>query len=425
MLKLNETLKSYRILASNFTSLTLLQISNYLFPLILLPYLVRVLGIEKYGLINFAFAFNAYFITLTDYGFNLSGTKYISIYRKDSSKLSSAFSSIIFIKFLLFIVSIIVLLTVVFTFERFSNEWEVFIAGSGFVLGNILFPLWFYQGTEKMKYILFIQISFKLCFLVSVFILITTKNDYILYVILLSSTQILIGFVGLLVAYIKFKVKFLLPNTESIKYHFKEGWNLFLSTVSINVYTASNTFILGLFASDSVVGHFAAADKIRLAAQGVIATVSQTVYPYLNNLLKKSFEAFSAFVKKVLVLQAVLGLLISLFLFLFSESIVEIVLGSNFTDSVLILQLLSPLLLLISLSNEFGIQIMLPMGVDKPFVKILLSAALVHIIVLFLLIPNFLAVGTSVSMLVTETFVTVMMFIFVYRKSQVLSYRNV
>jgi PST family polysaccharide transporter len=140
--ELKEKLKPYRILLSNFTSLSVLQFSNIIFPLILLPYLVRVLGVEKYGLISFAIAFNAYFITLCDYGFNLSGTKYIAVNRNDLFKLSSAFSSIILLKFLLFLLSLIVLLAIVFTFDRFSNEWEVFVFGSGLILGNVLFPFY-------------------------------------------------------------------------------------------------------------------------------------------------------------------------------------------------------------------------------------------------------------------------------------------
>jgi O-antigen/teichoic acid export membrane protein len=64
---LKKIFRPYKVLASNFTSLTILQISNYLFPIILLPYLVRVLGVEKYGLISFAIAFHAYFITLCEY----------------------------------------------------------------------------------------------------------------------------------------------------------------------------------------------------------------------------------------------------------------------------------------------------------------------------------------------------------------------
>ena len=105
MLNLPEKLKLNRILIQNFTSLSILQIANYLFPLIVLPYVVRILGPAKYGLINFAAAFIAYFSLMCDYGFSLSGTKEISIIRDDKEKLSRTFSTIITIKLLLSVVS--------------------------------------------------------------------------------------------------------------------------------------------------------------------------------------------------------------------------------------------------------------------------------------------------------------------------------
>ena len=425
MLKLKENFKTYRVLASNFTSLSILQISNYLFPLILLPYLVRILGAEKYGLISFAIAFNAYFTTLCDYGFNLSGTKFISVNRDSIEKLSTAFSAIILIKFLLFILSFIILLAVVFSFDRFTNEWQVYILCAGFVLGNVFFPVWFFQGIEKMKYISFIQILIRFFFTVSVFLFVLSENDYLLYVLLLSLSQILIGCVGLFTALIKFRITLRIPKLESVKFHLKDGWNIFLSMISINVYTTSNTFILGLFAPDLVVGYFAAADKLRLAFQGIISVISQTVYPHGNNLLRDSFEKFSGFIKKLLTVQTVIGFFLSIALFFLSEFLVQLILGSSFYDSILILKILSPLPFLIALSNVFGIQIMLSLGFDKQFNKILFVAAVIHIIILFLLIPDFFAIGTAVSMGITEGFVTLAMFILVFRKTKVFKAKNV
>ena len=134
---------------------------------------------------------------------------------------------------------------------------------------------------------------------------------------------------GLLIALNKFQIKYIFPKKELLKLQIKNGWNLFLSTVWINLYTTSNVFILGLFAPANVVGYFAAADKIRMAFQGILSPMSQSVFPYVNNLLSESYERFISFNKKLFKIALTVGTIISITLFLFAEPLVNIILGQG------------------------------------------------------------------------------------------------
>jgi len=413
LLNLPEKLKPYRILIQNFTSLSILQIANYLFPLIVLPYVVRVLGPAKYGLINFAAAFIAYFNLISDYGFSLSGTKEISLIRDDKDKLSKTFSTILTIKLLLSIVSFLIFIIIVYFIPFFKNNWEVYVLSYGFVIGGVLFPSWFYQGMEQMKYITIIQVVIRSIVTVLIFLLIKEESDYLLLVLLNSIAQIMIGMLGLIIAKVKFKIKFNLPSFEEIKIQLKSGWHIFQSMIAINVYTTSSTFILGLFASEVIVGYYAAADKIRMAFQGAISVLSQTAFPYVNSLLTESYNKFMLFIKKLFIIETCIGIIMSLLLFIFSDSIIKVFLGNEFLYSINILKILSPLPFIISISTIFGIQIMIPLGNEKSFKKIISLAAFIHIILLAVLIPKLNAIGTSIAVVVTESLISFSMLLFV------------
>lgn len=416
MSRLFEKLFPYKNLLKNFTSLSILQLSNYLFPLFILPYVVRVLGPDKYGLVQFAAAFNSYFLILCDYGFGLTGARMISQNRNDHQNLSRIFTSIVIIRLLLFVLSFMLITVVVFSFERFILEWQVFLLSSGIVFGSTLFPLWFFQGLEQMKYITILQIAIRIVSIIFIFILIQSSADYIIFVLINSSTQIVIGIAGVIIAVTKFKIIIYFPRINQIVRILKEGWNIFLSSIWINLYTTSNTFILGLLTNDSIVGYYAAADKLRIAFQGVHSTLSLSVFPFVNQLVKESYEKFINFNRMLIKLGGLGGFIVSLVLFIFAYDITDLVLGQNFSPSGDLLRIISLLPLIISLSNVFGIQTMLPLGYDKSFNKIIVIAAIIHLPMLFILTTYFMATGVAYSVVLTETIVTVGMFVFLKTK---------
>ncbi|HEX7356564.1 MAG TPA: flippase [Ignavibacteriaceae bacterium] len=417
MKRIFQIIESNKVLFKNFTSLSILQFANYIFPLITLPYLVRVLGPEKYGLINFAAAFTAYFSIITDYGFNLSATQEISVNRNDRQKVSEIFSSVFTLKIFFYVFSTIVFGAIVFIVPQFHKNLILFCVTFLSVLGTSLFPLWFYQGIEKMNYILIISVSVRLIVTMLIFVLIQNENDFIKLAGLNTSAQFVIGIVGLFIAINKFKVDYIFPTKSLLLQHIKNGWNLFLSTIWINLYTTSNVFILGLFAPANIVGYYAAADKIRLAFQGILSPMSQSVFPYVNKLLSESYDRFINFNKELFKIASMVGIIISIILFLLAEPIVNLVLGKDYQSSILVLKIIAWLPFVIFLSNVLGIQTMLPLNKHKSFSVILFLAAVINLSMAFILVPNYFEIGTTVAVLITEIFVTAAFYIFIRKNS--------
>lgn len=200
-----------RKIIENFFSLSFLQVANYILPLITLPYLVRVLGPEKFGLTAFAQAFMLYFIFLTDFGFNLSATREISIHREDNKRVSEIFISVFIIKALLFLVSLLIILFLIFFVNKFIEEQLFFFLSFLVVIGWILFPQWFFQGVEKMKFIAIVNFISKLIFTITVFIFIREVNDYIILPILNFVGVFVSGIISLIIVFKTYKIILKLP----------------------------------------------------------------------------------------------------------------------------------------------------------------------------------------------------------------------
>ena len=403
-------------LTENFLSLSALQVVNYLLPLITLPYLVRVLGPEKFGLVAFAQAFIMYFVILTDYGFNLSATREVSINREKEGRVAEIFSSVMVVKFLLGTLSLLFLILILIFIPKFRDDWLVYVFTSGIVLGNILFPVWFFQGMERMKYITILNIVAKVIFTACIFIFIRKTEDY-LYVPLINSMGFLVaGGLSLRIVSKNFGIKFILPSFEAIKHQLKEGWHIFISTAAISLYTISNTFILGLFTNNTIVGYYSAAEKIVRAVQGLLTPVSQTIYPYISKLASESKERALNFIRRLVKLVGAGTFILSLLLFILAAPIVNIVLGKQYQPSIIVLQILAFLPFIIGLSNIFGIQTMLTFNLKRAFSKILISAGLLNITLALILAPLYQHIGVSIAVLTTEIFVTLSMFIYLEKR---------
>ncbi len=267
-------------LFSNFFSLSLLQAANYIFPLLTLPYLVRVLGVENFGLLAFATALITYFSIITDYGFNLTATREISIHRENKQKVIEIFSSVMTIKVLLMFLSFFLLTILVFSFEKFSKDWEIYFLTFATILGQILFPVWLFQGMERMKYITYLNVLSRLIFTVAIFIFVQEQNDYYMVPLLTSLGSLVAGIWSLVLVKREFGVIFVFQKIEVIKHYLVDGWHVFISRIYVSLYTTTNVLLLGLFTNHTIVGYYSIAEKTVNAIGSFFIPLDQTLYPY-------------------------------------------------------------------------------------------------------------------------------------------------
>lgn len=409
--------KEYKKILSNMVSLTGLQFASYILPLITLPYLTLVLGPDKFGLTQYAISLITYFQYLTDYGFNLSATRELAICRNDTTKVSTIFSSVMFIKLSLCMLSFIILFAITTLVPKFSQDSIVYLLTFGMVIGYMLFPTWLFQGMEYMEYTSILNIIGKVIFTVLIFLCIHQTSDYILVPIINSIGYIVVGILGLYIAFTRFNIKLQIPTLKDIKYHLKEGWYVFVSTIAINMYTTTNTFLLGLLTNNTLVGYYSIAEKIIVAINGLISPISQALYPFISRTVEIEDETKSIpFIRKITKIMALIGIILSVGLFLFAKPVILLLFGQTYAKSVPILQILSILPFVISLSTVFGIETMLTFNYKKAFMSIVMIGGILDIILGIILITLMKEIGIAISFVITETFITTAMFIFLQKK---------
>ena len=408
--------KEYKTILENMLSLTGLQFASYILPLITLPYLTWILGPELFGLTQYAISLITYFQFFTDYGFNLSATRELAIVKDDNDKVSRIFNSVMFIKIILCILSFLITILLITFVGKFNKDAIVYLLTFGMVIGYILFPTWLFQGMEYMKYTSILNIIGKVIFTVLIFLLIHKSSDYILVPVINSLGLIVVGIAGLYIAITRFNIKLSIPTKEDVKYHLKEGWHVFISTIAINMYTTTNTFLLGLFTNNTLVGYYSISEKIILAVNGLLNPISQALYPFISRSVNNDKKTSVVFIRKLSKIMAVVGLILSIGLLVFSKTIILTLFGPSYASSVIILQIMSIIPLAVSLSTIFGIQTMLTFNYKKAFTTIVMLGGILDIILGIVLIYLLKEVGIAISFTITEIFITIAMFIFLQNK---------
>jgi len=404
-----------KTLFENFIFLFILYGANYLLPLITLPYLVKVLGVKNFGLIVFAQSFMQYFTILTDYGFNLSATKEISVNRDNTQKISEIFNSVLLIKLFFVLLSFIIMNIIVFSFEKFHKNWLVYYLFFGTVVGQALFPTWFFQGIEKMKYITFFNLIAKVCFVVLVFIFIQKSSDYILVPFFYSLSYLVAAIIALIVLFKNFKVKIFFPKKEEIFYHLKTGGFIFLSRISISFYTISNVFFLGLLTNTTWVSYYSIAERIIGIVKNFNNILLQIMYPFIARLFRKNQKLALNYIKKEIVLSLILGLISSFLIFLLANPIISFFFGANFATSVIILKILSITPVVILISSIIGQQIFLNFGLNKVFTLSIIYPSLLHLLILPILIKFFGILGAAFAVTFTESLILILRIFYLWK----------
>jgi O-antigen/teichoic acid export membrane protein len=393
-------------LRHNIAALGAMEIAIYLIPLVTLPYLTRTLGVESYGKVAFVQVVIAFSMLLVDYGFSWSATQKISAHRGERALIAKIFSATWAAQWLLAMLACVFISAALLTIPLLSRDANLYVMGMLIVFGNVLFPLWLLQGLERMREVAIIQVISRIAVLPLVFIFVRDSTDTIIAVALVGMGSVIAGIMSLV--WIKrFKiVEFQRPVIHEIAGALRAGAGLFVSRISISTYTVLIPLILGVVAGPAVLAYFNLADKARSAAQSALSPIAQALFPRMSHLYKYDQIGARNLLNKSMLAVLLVGGGSGALLWVFSDYIVLILGGPSFSDAAAVLRWLSMLPLIIGLSNIFGVQVMLPNGLNRIFNSILIAASIISLIVVWPLVRHNGASGAAQTILVIEIFVT-------------------
>ncbi|WP_395761015.1 flippase [Bacillus sp. 3G2] len=408
-------------LAKNAFSLLLLKGFEYLLPLLTVPYLVRVLGNEKFGEMSYAIAISYFFVMITNYGFDLTATRQISIHKEDMNKVKSIFSSVLTVKILLMLISFGLLFTALSVIPQLQGNNVVYYIAFFNVIGNALFPIWLFQGIEKMEYITGINMFAKISTTLLIFIIVREPGDYVLATLLQSIPFVICAVVSFIIISRKLTITYVFPNVEEIVYCFKDGWNVFTSAFMSFILTSGGILILGIFTNKEIVGIYSAIEKLAKAIINLFTPITQALFPYISEKFGVSYDSGKRAVFKFGKWIITLAAFISIVMMIGAKWILLIFYGDNYVQYSLVVQLFAIWLFTSIFNNIIGIQYLVASGKSNLYSKSFLFSTIITLTLFLALTPKMHIYGILIGINAGELILTVVMLFYAIKNDRLFS----
>lgn len=324
---LNTLIKNNKKIIENYFFMTILQVLNSFFYLLIYPYLIRKLGLESFGLFVFATSISTYFIFFVNFGFDLPATKNVIENLNNKKAVEDILSCVFTSKIYLFLLSFFVFSYLLFLIPLFNKNIEIFLLCFAQVISFILFPQWYFQAIQQMRIVTYIQLGIKILSLPFIFLLVKSKSDLILYSAIVSFSTIIGGVIAFLLVTLHHNLKIKFVNYNKVKSLFKEAFPFFLSTSAGVIKEHSITIIIGSFFGMNEVAIYDLANKIVIVPRTVFMSINAAIFPKIINNIRNSM------IKRIIKIETLISLSVIIFIAVFGKFIINILGGHMMDDA--------------------------------------------------------------------------------------------
>lgn len=416
-----QTKKSLKL---NFIFNSILTASNFIFPLVTFPYISRILLPEGTGKVSFATSVIYYFNVFAQLGIPTYGIRACARVRDNRKMLTVTVREIMTINIFTTIISYMFFLTALYTVPQLAEEKGLMLIISLTMIFNTLGVEWLYKALEEYAYITIRSVLFKLIAVGAMFILVHNKNDYTLYggiSIFASSASNIFNFINMK----KYVDKSRNRCRIQLRKHIKSIWVFFAMSVATTIYTHLDTVMLGFMKTDTDVGYYNAAVKIKTILISLVTSLGTVLLPRTSYYVEHGQqEAFENIIQKAFSFVVILSAAVSLYFILFAEQGIYFLSGTAFKGAILPMQIIMPTVFLVGMTNIMGIQMMIPLGLEKYVLYSEIVGAVVNVFVNIILIPQYASAGAAAGTVAAELAVFAVQFL-VLKDTMKSVYKNI
>ncbi|MCR5187339.1 MAG: flippase [Treponema sp.] len=377
------------------------NVLRLLFPLIIFPYVSRVLMPEGIGKVNFAASIIAYFTIISSLGFEPYGIREASKIRNDKTALSKLTKEIFIINLISSLVAYSLLIASLFIVKKFHNYRILILVNSLPMFLNMIGFEWLYNGLEEYGYIAKRTIALQFISLALTFILVRDADDVVPYALVSVISNLGTNVCNFFHVrkYVDFRIKCKLE----FKKHLKPIFVLFFSSIAISVFSVLDTTMVGFLKDDVEVGYYSSASKVVRMIRDLFPAISTVLFARVSYYVgSKEFEKIKDVSRQVFNLFYALSLPICIGLILLMKPIILLMCGNDYLTAVPIGQVMAPLVIVSSISGYLSGALLLSFGREKTYMFIEIGAALLDIVLNFIFIPRYGALGAAIATLITE-----------------------
>lgn len=384
--------------------------------LLTMPYVNRTIGVEGLGKIEYVNSIIAYFVMFSVLGIPMYGVREIAN-RKDNIEERSKFViELLSILFVTTLISYFVLFCFVINIGSLGHLKTLMIIMSSMIFFSNLGVEWFYQGMEDQKFITIRYFVVRILTLVLLFVFVKGPEDYLKYgfILVLSTVGGNVFNIINLKNHISFKnISF---NKLDFKSHFKPVLTIFIASISVSIYVQLDVLMLGSLKGSSEVGYYAMANKLIRFVILLITTLGAVLLPRLSHLVNVDKAKYQIYVKKALNYFLIIAFPFTVLFLLLANDFTLLMGGKEFLPSVITMQVLAPIILIVSIAYFIGFLILYPQGKEYIYTIAVIISAVVSVIANYFLIPRYGHIGAAIVAVMSEFFGILIMVVLYYKE---------